>query len=118
MDKQQKILCFTLLALGGLAVFMMVLSKIEPVLLMIGLACLTLFFAELTVLCVKIGRQKARQERNQKIEELMNSENEDGFDFEKQEKKRFDYDRYSYVVICLVAIAVTLYMFIRSVLSF
>lgn len=118
MEKQQKILWYTLLALGAMAVLFLVLSNVEPALLMVGFACLTAFFVVLTFVFIKSARDKAKLERNQQIEELMNSEDEDEFDFGTQKRKHLDIDRYTYVFICAIATCVTLYMFIRSIISF
>lgn len=117
MKKQQKILFTTMACLAGGAVLFMVLSKVEPALLMVGLALLSVFFGLLTYVSVVAMRKQERQARNREIEELMNAEDDDVV-IESKKKKRLHLDKYSYVMLSIIAMCVCIYMFIRSIISF
>ena len=121
MNKQQKILFITMACLGGSGALFVALSKVESALLMVGLALLSAFFGLLTFMSISKLRKQEREQRNREIEELMNAEDdedEDNVAIEVQKRKMPNYSKYSYVMLCLIATCVSVYMFIRSIISF
>ena len=119
MGKQQKILSAIMASLVGGAVLFMILSKVESALLMVGLALLSVFFGLLTYVSISAMRKQEREARNRKIEELLNAEDDDDdVVIESKQKKRPNFDKYSYVMLSIIATCVCVYMFIRSIISF
>ena len=118
MEKQQKILSAIMASLAGGAVLFMILSKVESALLMVGLALLSVFFGSLTYVSISAMRKQEREARNRKIEELLNAEDDDDVVIESKQKKRPNLDKYSYVMLSIIATCVCVYMFIRSIISF
>ena len=119
MKNRQKILFITMACLCGSGVLFVALSKVESALLMVGLAFLSAFFGLLTYVSISALRKQEREQRNRELEELMNAEDdEDDVVFESQKKKIPNYSKYSYVMLSLIATCITVYMFIRSIISF
>jgi len=104
--------------LGGSAVLFMVLSKVESSLLIVGLALLSAFFGLLTYVSIVAMRKQEREARNREIEELMNAEDDDDVVIESKKRARPNFDKYSYVMLTIIATCVSIYMFIRSIISF
>lgn len=105
--------------LGGSGALFVALSKVESALLMVGLALLSAFLGLLTFVSISKLRKQEREQRNREIEELMNvDDDEDDVVIEAQKRKMPNYSKYSYVMLCLIATCITVYMFIRSIISF
>ncbi len=85
---------------------------------MVGLALLSVFFGMLTYVSVVAMRKQEREARNREIEELMNSEDDDEVVIESKKKKRPNLDKYSYVMLSIIATCVSVYMLICSIISF
>lgn len=62
-------------------------------------------------------RKQEREARNREIEELMNAEDDD-VAIESKKRARPNFDKYSYVMLAIIATCVSIYMFIRSIISF
>ena len=117
MKERQKTLLIIMACFAGGALLFLGLSKIAPALLMVGLALLSAFFGLLTFMSITKLRKDEQQARNREIEELMNTDDDD-IVIESNKKKRLNFDKYSYVVLSVIATIVAVYMFIRSIISF
>ncbi len=109
--KKQTIYIIIELTLLVLAILFMALSKVAPVLLIIGLGMATIFFIGLSILAVLSYRRANREHRNELAASMLQETQFDDVEIENK-KTKYHNDRLSLVIFSIVATIVCLYMFI------
>ena len=114
MTKKQ-IFSIVNLSLFIISILFISLSKVEAVLLVIGFGLLSVSLILLTILVIKSYIETSKTMKNAELEFLMNSSNDNLTDeeiIEYNKKNKQHNDKTFYVVFCVIATLVCLYMFI------